>query len=91
MKGKRLVNYIPHNKFVHVNTKGDDYEDYLINLSNTVTVACDKFFERRGIISVNPFASKANDEEKNKRSKEAMQMAWKIAKEELDKKDENKN
>jgi hypothetical protein len=78
---RKFVNYIPHNKFIHIDTKGDDYEDYLINLSNTVSLACDKFFAKRGIFPVNPFMNKGNEEERNLRAKEAMQMAWKIAKE----------
>jgi hypothetical protein len=46
-------------------------------------VACDKFFERRGIVSVNPFTPKGTEAEKNARAAEAMKMAWKIAKDEI--------
>jgi len=80
-KGRKFVNYIPHNKYIHIDTKGDDYEDYLINLSNTVSAACDKFFAKRGIFPINPFM-KTDEDERNKRAQAAMQMAWKIAKDE---------
>jgi hypothetical protein len=80
-KGRKFVNYIPHNKYIHIDTKGDDYEDYLINLSNTVSAACDKFFAKRGIFPINPFM-KTGEDERNKRAQAAMQMAWKIAKDE---------
>ena len=84
-KGIKFVNYVPHNKFVHIDTKGDDYEDYLTNLSHTVSVACDKFFAKRGIFTINPFQKTGDDEERNKRAQTAMQEAWKIAKEEQEK------
>lgn len=84
-KGRKFVNYVPHNKYLHIDTKGDDYEDYLINLSNTVSEACDRFFAKRGIFPVNPFQRTGDEEERNKRAQAAMQMAWKIAKAELDK------
>ncbi len=80
---RKFANYVPHNKFIHIDTKGDNYENYLRNLSNTVSVACDKFFERRGIVSVNPFTPKGTEAEKNARAAEAMKMAWKIAKDEI--------
>ena len=83
-QGIKFVNYVPHNKFIHIDTKGDDYEDYLKNLSHTVSVACDKFFEKRGIFTINPF-QKTGDDERNQRAKNSMQAAWKIAKEEQDK------
>jgi hypothetical protein len=81
--GRTFVNYVPHNKYVHIDTKGDDNEDYLINLSRTVSVACDKFFARRGILTINPFQKTGDDDERNKRAQAAMQMAWKIAKEDI--------
>jgi hypothetical protein len=84
-KGRKFVNYVPHNKYLHIDTKGDDYEDYLINLSHTVSVACDKFFAKRGIITINPFQKTTNDDEKNKKAQTAMQRAWNIAKEDDDK------
>lgn len=80
-KGRKFVNYVPHNKYVHIETKGDDSEDYLINLSRTVSVACDKFFSKRGIFTINPF-QKTGDDERNKRAQAVMQAAWKIAKDE---------
>lgn len=81
--GRTFVNYVPHNKYIHIDTKGDDNEDYLINLSRTVSVACDKFFEKRGILTINPFQKTGADDERNKRAQAAMQMAWKIAKEDI--------
>jgi hypothetical protein len=84
-KGRTFVNYVPHNKYLHIDTKGDDYEDYLTNLSHTVSVACDKFFAKRGILTINPFQKTGDDDEKNKRAQAAMQRAWAIAKEDLNK------
>jgi hypothetical protein len=84
-KGRKFVNYVPHNKYLHIDTKGDDFEDYLINLSHPVSAACDKFFAKRGIFPINPFQKTSDDDERNKRAQTAMQMAWKIAKEENDK------
>lgn len=83
--GIKFVNYVPHNKFVHIDTKGDDYEDYLTNLSHTVSVACDKFFAKRGIFAINPFKKTGEDEERNKRAQAAMQELWNTYKEEQEK------
>ena len=84
-KGRKFVNYVPHNKYIHIDTKGDDCEDYLINLSRTVSVACDKFFSKRGIFPVNPFQKTGDEDERNKRAQAVMQRAWKIAKEDINK------
>jgi len=58
MKKPRSINYVPHNKFVHIDTSnGEDWDSYMENLSLTVSKACDKFFEKRGIffnLSWNP-------------------------------------
>jgi hypothetical protein len=48
-------------------------------------VACDKFFAKRGIFTINPFQKTGDDEERNKKAQTAMQEAWKIAKEEQEK------
>lgn len=53
MKKPRSLNYIPHNKWQHIDTnKGEEWDSYLENLSKTVSRACEKFFASRGIVSI---------------------------------------
>jgi len=43
------INYLPHKGYFHRSTKDDDWENYINNLSSSVSKACDKFFEKRGM------------------------------------------
>ncbi len=45
----RFTNYVPHNEFRHIDTGGDDEEDWLRNLSRVVGKACDRFLDSRGL------------------------------------------
>lgn len=55
-KGKRPINYVPHNKWQHRDTShGEDWEAYVENLSRVVGAACDRFFQKRGIVFNNQF------------------------------------
>lgn len=49
-KNSKFRNYVPHSKWGEVR-KFDGDEEYLENLSRTVTEACNRFFKKRGIES----------------------------------------
>ena len=58
MKKPRSLNYIPHNKYTHIDTnRGEEWDSYLENLSRTVSKACEKFFESRGIVAFSSFTN----------------------------------
>jgi hypothetical protein len=55
-----LINYVPHNKYIHIATKREDnWDTYLANLSSTVNRACDRFFDKRGIERNHQFVNSA--------------------------------
>jgi len=43
------INYVPHNKFEHRETKGEWTDQYIMFLSRDVNAACDRFFRSRGL------------------------------------------
>lgn len=53
----KYINYIPHNKFNHYDTRRteEDFDDAMLRLSTIVGHACDKWLAARGIKS-NQFA-----------------------------------
>ena len=51
MKKKSInQNYIPHNEFIHRETRRteEDWDNVMMNLSSLVGKACDKWLEKRG-------------------------------------------
>lgn len=73
----KSINYVPHNKYRHVETRqtDDEYLDYLSRLSILVGSACDKFLNSRGLIEPSKynyrnynFSSKKPDEKPDEKS-----------------------
>jgi hypothetical protein len=61
----QIRNYVPHSKWGQVR-KFDNYEEYLRNLSTSVTAACNRFFRKRGMESYQMGGSiKFNSESKS--------------------------
>jgi len=47
------INYVAHNEYRHVETKGES-DEWIVNLSREVGEACERFFIRRGMKSLPP-------------------------------------
>jgi hypothetical protein len=62
----KSINYVPHNQFRHIETRrtDEDWEDYLLNLSEIVSTACDKWLASRGIYPA-PFINYGKLDKKN--------------------------
>lgn len=64
----RHLNHVPWNNIEHIDTRKqeEDFEDYLSNLSRTVSRACEEFFKKRGMVVSYQFpeTKKFNESEK---------------------------
>jgi hypothetical protein len=64
------INYVAHNEYRHIQTRGENDEAWIINLSKEVGMACDRFFVRRGMKSLPPLGIVPRAFEKAPRSEE---------------------